>query len=188
MSYPTEPQFTPPSQPPKRGGIKAFFVRKVTLPMWSLITVGIIFLIIINANSSHASNATTSTASAGSSATVQQKSTPKPPAPTATSTHTPQWTVVQSFSGSGSKKTSTFSVPDDWRIVWTCNPASYDGISYNVIVSVDNADSTPLDYAAINTMCKAGNTGDMTEEHQGGNVYLDINSEGDWTMQVQILK
>ncbi len=186
MIDPNQPQMNP--GPAKSGAVRAFLQRKVSLPMWSLIVIGAIVLIAFNSNSSKASNPPATPSGSGASSVAKPSQTPKTPAPTATPTHVPQWTVVQSFTGSGSKKTAIFSAPDDWRIVWTCNPASFFGGSYNVIVSVNNADSTPLDYAAVNTMCKSGYTGDMTEEHQGGSVYLDINCEGDWTMQIEVLK
>lgn len=46
----------------------------------------------------------------------------------------------------------------------------------------------PSRILAVNTICQAGNTSDMTEEHSGGQVYLNVNSEGYWQLQVQELK
>jgi hypothetical protein len=34
----------------------------------------------------------------------------------------------------------------------------------------------------------AGNTGDFTEEHYGGDVYLDVQSEAAWTVKIEVLK
>lgn len=98
-----------------------------------------------------------------------------------------KWATVQTFSGSGSKHTATFTAPDDWRIVWKCDPASFSP-SYNVIIEVDNASDGSMLDLPVNTLCKAGNTTDSSEEHQGGQVYLNVTSEGDWTIQVQELK
>lgn len=98
------------------------------------------------------------------------------------------WTTTHTFSGNGTKKTETFTVGSDWKIIWKCTPTSFYGGEYNVIVSVTGSDGTPLDPAAVNTICKAGNTGDTTEEHSGGSVYLDVNSEGAWSITVQELK
>jgi hypothetical protein len=106
------------------------------------------------------------------------------PAPTATNTPTPKWTTVQTFTGNGIKKTQTFTVPDDWKLFWSCKPSSFYGGSYNVIVTVYNSDGSVSDLA-VNTICKSGNTGDSTEEHSGGQIYLDVNSEGYWQLQVQ---
>lgn len=98
-------------------------------------------------------------------------------------TSAPLWLPTHTFKGNGNKKTETFTVGSDWRIVWSCSPAS--DASYNVIVNVYNADGSAADLAAINTICQAGNTGDITEEHQGGTIYLEIVSEGGWTVTVQ---
>lgn len=98
-------------------------------------------------------------------------------------TSAPLWLPTHKFSGNGNKKTGTFTVGSDWRIVWSCSPAS--DASYNVIVNVYNADGSAADLAAINTICSPGNEGDMTEEHQGGTIYLEIISEGGWTVTIQ---
>jgi hypothetical protein len=128
--------------------------------------------------------------SAASSPDTQQQPTQAPaqPTPTPRPTQPPKWTTVQSFSGNGGKHTATFTVPDDWRISWTCNPTSFNGLDYNVIIEVDNAsDGSVLDLP-VNTMCKAGHTSDTSEEHQAGTVYLNVTSEGDWSIAVQVLK
>jgi hypothetical protein len=95
------------------------------------------------------------------------------------------WTTTHTYTGNGIKKTETFSVGDDWKLQWSCDPTSSYGGQYNVIVGVYNSDGTPADIAAINTICKAGNTSGETEERSGGNVYLDVNSEAAWTLTIQ---
>jgi hypothetical protein len=94
------------------------------------------------------------------------------------------WTTTQTFTGSGSKKTGIFSVPADWKINWTCKPSSFTSNQYNLVIFVYNSDNTLAD-SGVNTICKAGNTSDSTEIHTSGQVYLNIISEGDWTIQVQ---
>jgi len=132
---------------------------------------------------SHGSSSSSTTTTANTSNTTQSQSTQAP-----TVAPNPQtWTTVQSFKGNGEQKTAVFSVPDDWKVNWTCNPSSFMGSSYNVIVTVYNSDGTLSDLA-INTMCQSGTTSGTTEEHQAGNVYLDVTSEGDWTVNVQELK
>ncbi|WIG61025.1 MAG: hypothetical protein OJF49_003773 [Ktedonobacterales bacterium] len=191
MPYPPNTQppsaYYPPPSPPKRR-LKAWH--------WILIGVGSVlvlccacgsFALALNGNSPSSSNqqsASVSTDTPYPTATFGPTDTP---APTATATPTPKWTTVQKFKGNGIKKTGIFSVPDDWKLVWTCNPSSYYFGQYNVIVTVYSSDGTPLDLA-VNTICKSGNTGDSTEEHQGGDIYLDIDSEAAWTIQVQVLK
>lgn len=112
---------------------------------------------------------------------------PKPAGPTSTGVQQ-TWQVTHTFGGNGIKKTAVFTVPDDWKIDWTCNPSSFYSEQYNVIVSVMAPDGSPVDMAAINSICRAGNTGGTTEEHQGGQVYLDVNSEALWVVQVEELK
>lgn len=111
------------------------------------------------------------------------------------SSNTPQatavpktWQTVQTFTGNGSKKTATFTVGDKWRIVWSCDPSSFSGDQYNIIIEVDNDDGSALDVGAVSTMCKPSNTTGDSEERKGGAVYLDIISEADWTIQVQEFK
>ncbi len=109
--------------------------------------------------------------------------------PTSTSsTQSQQWVTTHTFSANGSMKTEDFTVANEWKMQWTCNPASSGLGQYNVIVTVDNADGTPLDFGAFNTICKTGVTSGITQEHQGGNVYLDIKTEGSVTITVQELQ
>jgi len=49
---------------------------------------------------------------------------------------------------------------------------------------VYNSDNTLAD-SGVNTSCKVVNTSESTEIHTSGQVYLNIISEGDWTIQVQ---
>jgi hypothetical protein len=125
-----------------------------------------------------ASNASSNTNSSSSSSSSSVTPTP---------TKQLKWTTTHTFTGNGIKKTGTFTAPDDWKILWKCNPSSFNGLNYNVIVTVYGSDGTMQDIA-INATCKPGNTSGETEEHQGGQVYLDVDSEADWTLQVQELK
>lgn len=119
---------------------------------------------------------TTTTSSGGNSTTSQAPSKPQ------------TWQTTHTYTGNGAKKTETITVGGDWKIQWSCTPSSFMGNSYNVIISVYNSDGTPADYAAVNTMCKDGNTSGETEERTAGNIYLDVNSEGQWTISVLELK
>ena len=175
----TYPQAPPP--PPKKKSRKR---------LWIIIGVVVLALIIISAIGSALGSAGGSSNTAQSTPTAQPTQAQPTQAPTqAQPTQAPlTWKTTHTFSGNGSKKTEIFTVPSDWKIIWKCDPNSFYGGSYNVIVGVTGSDGSPVDPAAINTICKAGNTGDSTEEHQGGSVYLDINSEGSWTIQVQEMK
>ena len=107
-------------------------------------------------------------------------------APTATPTHALKWTTTQTINGNGSKKTAIFTAPDDWKILWSCTGGDYGGF---LSVTVYDSNAAYVD-GAVNATCKTGQvpTTGETEEHQGGQVYLDVNGTGDWTLQVQELK
>lgn len=108
------------------------------------------------------------------------------PEPTPTNTPAPRWVTIANFSGNGTKRTTTFTITSDqWRMNWRCNPNSDYFGQYNVIVSVYNDDGSPADYAAINTICQAGNTHDTTAEYTPGTYYLEVDSEAAWSVQVQ---
>src|SRR6266568_2895773 len=167
--YPQQPYYPPPpGQPPK---------KRRRLPIFLLVGALLLCVIIGVAVATNPKPTSTTTTSATSTTATT--------VPTKASTPVPQkWTTTHAFSGNGNKKTAIFSVPDDWKIVWKCDPASFSLGQYNVIVTVYNSDNTPSD-VPINTICKTGNTGDSTEIHASGSVYLDIASEGAWTVQVQ---
>jgi hypothetical protein len=171
-----------PPSPPK---------KKSKTWLWILIAL-IIGLVIGYAahtpGSQSASDSTVASAQATTQATSQPTQAPTQPAVTPTPTLTPKWTTVQTITGNGNKKTGVFSTPNDWKIVWSCNPSSFDNIQYNLSVDVYGSDNSIVDLGAINILCKPKNTTGETEEHQGGQVYLDIQSEGDWKIQVQELK
>jgi hypothetical protein len=132
----------------------------------------------------------------GGTATVQNTTTAQTTATQASTAPAPQtstgkWTTTHSYSGNGIKKTEVITVPNDWKIAWSCQGMNIGGTGADGIltVTVTNAsDNTPLD-VAVNATCKAGKTtSDITEEHQAGQVFLDINATGDWKINVQELK
>jgi hypothetical protein len=182
--YPPQPQN---QQPPVKPPVKARPPKKRSPLVWLIsgLIVGVIIGYAVHVPSSQSTSPTTSATTQATNQPTQEATTA---AVTPTPAHTPKWTTVQTFTGNGSKKTGIFTMPNDWKILWSCNPSSFYGGQYNVIVNVDNSDGSYLDEATINTLCHAGNTSDQTEEHQGGQVYLDVTSEGSWTIQVQELK
>ncbi|HLZ59354.1 MAG TPA: hypothetical protein VKR06_20615 [Ktedonosporobacter sp.] len=102
-------------------------------------------------------------------------------------TQTPSgWQTTHTFSGNGIKKTVTFIVANTWKISWKCTPTSV-STGYNVIVNVFRPDDSLPDLA-VNAICKNGNTEGTTQMHQGGALYLYINSEGSWAVAIQELK
>ncbi|HEX6555814.1 MAG TPA: hypothetical protein VF026_23850 [Ktedonobacteraceae bacterium] len=176
----------PAAQPPQK---PSFLKRKVgCLPMWALILILIVIFYGIGSAATHSATNTPITQATNTvTATTQPTDTPAPTATPAPTQAPATWKTTHSFTGSGIKKTAIFTAPDDWKITWSCDPSSFYGSQYNVQVYVYSSDSTPTD-VAINEICKNGNTSGETEEHQGGGVYLDINSEGSWKVQVQELQ
>jgi len=178
--YQQQPYYQQPPMPPPKKKSRA----------WLWIVLGIAAVLVCScigfAAISAAQQKTTTAITAP--ADTQNATTGATQAPTQVPTNPPTWTTTHTFNGNGTKKTEIFTVGDDWKIIWTCNPSSFYGGQYNIIVMVTGSDGSIVDPTAVNTICKAGNVGDMTEEHQGGSVYLDIESEGAWNITIQELK
>lgn len=176
MYQPQSPIAPPPT--PKKKSRKG---------LW--ITLAVVVLVIIIAIASHSggSSPSTSTTSSNTNTSTITQPTAKP-----TTAPAVKWTTVQTFTGNGAKKTSLFAVSNDWKIVWTCNGQNIGGVTADGVltVSVYGSDNSIVDPGAVNATCKAGSkpTSDVTEEHQGGNIYLDVNATGDWTIQIQEMK
>lgn len=90
-------------------------------------------------------------------------------------------TLLLSLTGSGTKSTQTFSVPQEWSLAWTYDCSSF-GQTGNFIVSVYNSDGTPSDVSGVNQLGRSGS--DTEYFHQGGNLYLVVNSECRWIIRV----
>jgi hypothetical protein len=173
--YPQQPGYPPPGyqqpliQAPKKKK------NKLAIGCGVVAAVIVLFVIIGVANGGKSSTTTTPSSTGGSGNTSSSPAQSKPVT----------WTTTHTFTGSGIKKTETIAVPADWKIQWSCDPTSFNGANYNVIIGVYNSDATVADIAAINDMCKPGNISGETEERTAGNVYLDVNSEGSWTITIQ---
>jgi hypothetical protein len=79
-------------------------------------------------------------------------------------------------------------VGNDWKIDYACTGYNDGtGIGGNFSVEVDGSDNSYIDLA-VNEICPAGkNTTGETEEHQGGDVYLNISADGGgWVVQVRV--
>lgn len=177
--FTTQPGYPPPGYPqmPQQPEPKKKKSKKGIIALG--IVVGAVVLCAIIASTSHSGSAPTSSSTTSSSTT--SNTTQQPPSQPQT------WTTTHIYTGSGTKKTETIAVPDDWKIQWKCDPASFGGMSYNMIITVYNSDGNPAD-VAINDLCKPGNTSGETEERHAGNIYFDVNSEGSWTITTQELK
>lgn len=154
---------------------------KKKIPLWLLFFIpGMLLVCICSFSVLFANHSTPQTSSQIEQIQNSNVSTPKP-------TATPKWHTIQTFSASGTKKTAAFSVPDQWKIVWSCNPASDFSGSYNVMIEIYNSDTTPYDLVAINEICKTGTTSGETIERGSGNVYLDIDTGGSLTIKIEAL-
>jgi hypothetical protein len=201
QGYPQQPAYTNPQYPQQPGQPPQGYPQQPPIyqqPMmqapkkrakWPWIAGGcgcltvlaIIGIVIIASSTATVSNV------ASTAATAQ---TTTQPAATAAPASTGKWTTVQTYSGNGIKKTPVISVPADWQIAYTCKGIDVSGTTVDgvLVVTVTNSDNTPAD-VAVNATCKAGKTtSDVTEEHQAGQVFLDINSTSDWTIQVKEMK
>ncbi len=174
-----QPPMMPPPTPPKKKSRKGLIIGAVVLVVALALCGG------IGSTLSHSTTSTsTTTASTTSSATQAPQATVAPTKPPIVK----KWTTTHTFTGNGIKKTDNFTVSDTWKLNWKCDPTSFDGQNFNLIVGVNPTDGSIGDPAAINTLCSPTNTHDTTTEHSGGNIYLDVNSEGSWTLEVQEMK
>jgi hypothetical protein len=219
LATPFQPQYPQPENPyanlpppppvVPRQPTQNILTRKVTVPVWAIIVTLLVVMACsgsIGASSNQSSttanqdNQTTTPTTDNTSSTTdnsttlnqqetQPTATPVPPTPTPTPKPL-KWTTVQTFTGSGNEKTPTFSVPGDWKMLWSCpaNAVANEFGQYNLQVDVDYSDGSYADPGAINELCSSRNLSGMTEERVSGDVYLDITSEDAWTIQIQELK
>lgn len=162
----------PPPQPPekKRTGLKV-----------ALGVVGAIIVISIIGAAANGSSKKTdddnAAAAPSASATTEQSSAA--PAPTrATHKPKPAAKTVLTESGNGIKTTAKFHVSGDWDLHYTYDCAAF-GMQGNFVVTTGGT-SFPLPLA--NELGKKG--AEVTHQHDGGTLYLEIDSECSWTVKV----
>jgi hypothetical protein len=175
--YPQQPWQQQPGQPPKK--------RRRT---WLWIVLGVLVIVVLGCIGVVALATSATKTSTSTLATTIATSIPTS-AKTQSAKVTPQagqkWTTVRTFSGSSSKKTPFFTVPENWRLNWTCKGGEFGG---NLSVTVYGPGNAYVDLP-VNASCPAGKTvSDTTEEHQGGSIYLDISALSDWSIMIQELK
>lgn len=132
------------------------------------IVIGLVVLIaIIEAIMSGVSQTTSSNSGQPASKTHVRVAHRRPtPAPT------PQ--ILLDVEGSGIKTTQRFQAPDEWAIAWSYDcSGSYGGNgNFQIYVKGDAMD------VAANALGVSGH--DVSYEHSGGSVYLEMNSECAW--------
>lgn len=172
----------PPHVPQKK--------RKPWLWIIALVVVFFVGYGIGSAGHSDTATTTTTTTQTASDATSAPTSAPAQPTTPPKPTAAPKLTTILNLTGNGQKKTSVFTVPNDWKISYTCQAFNDGtGLDGSFAVTVYGSDNSIIDPGAVDVTCKNGKTtADSTEEHQGGQVYLSISGTGDWTLQVQAFK
>jgi len=170
-SYPGQSLY-PPGPPPRKRRTWLWIV----LGVFALVVLGCVGILAASQGATSIPPAATQAPAGSTPATGNT-----PAATTAPAT----WHTIKTFTGNGTKKTETFTVPDTWRIVWTCHKDISLGVDNILIVDVNSSDGSPIDIGAVNATCNKATVSDNTIEHQGGSVYLSINGSGEWKIEVQ---
>jgi hypothetical protein len=100
------------------------------------------------------------------------------------STNSKQLPAAETFTGNGVKKTTSFTAPKSWKIVWSCDLSSHNNTSYDIIIHANTINNMLL-ANSVETTCNTNNTHGFITMNQAGKVYLVIISEGSWAVQVQ---
>ncbi|WP_203923644.1 hypothetical protein [Rugosimonospora africana] len=89
-------------------------------------------------------------------------------------------TLLQ-LSGSGIKKSNTFTTGDEWTLSYSFNCSSFGGQGNFAVTEYDST-GMPTD-VLVNELAKSGK--DTVPQHaDGGGHYLEINSECTWSLIV----
>jgi len=174
---PTPGSWGPTPQPPAK---KSHRTRNIVLGVvGAIIVIGIIGAA-TGGGSKKNDDKTTAAAPATSTsqqATTAPATTQAAPAPT-TAKPKPAAKTVLTESGNGIKTTARFHVDGDWDLHYTYDCSSF-GLKGNFIVTTGGSDF-PMPLA--NELGMKGS--EVTHQHDGGSLYLDINSECSWTVKV----
>src|SRR5258707_2260108 len=166
--YQQPPQDQPPMPPPapkKRTRGKFFAIGCGAL-------AALVVLIAVIAIAASAGGKSSNTQATPTSAPIAQATQAATQAPT----HALKWTTTHTFTGNGTKKTAIFTAPDDWKLLWKCDPNSFYGGSENVNVDVTRSDFSAVDPVGVNATCKARHTRDSTQENHDEQVYVGLDT------------
>lgn len=99
---------------------------------------------------------------------------------------TPSGQISHTYHGPGNLKTDPITITgSSWKMTWTCDPDSFDGLPWNFSVSLYHTDGTFLEPYAINEICSPGITSGSKVEYRGDTFYLEILAEGNWSLNIQ---
>ena len=99
--------------------------------------------------------------------------------PAPTPAPAPQSEVLLQLKGSGTKSSQTFTAPSSWTLAYTYDCSNFDN-SGNFQVYIQSADGGFNDLSPVNELGASGS--DTEYYHSGGQFYLEVNSECDWTV------
>lgn len=106
------------------------------------------------------------------------------------SVHTGKWTITHTWTGTGDKKTGIITVPNDWKITYTCYGATIAGtrVDGSLAITLYQKNFTQIGLP-INEACKVKTTDSIYEHTPGAtHIYFDITVLGPWSIQIQELK
>lgn len=187
-NVPSWPTIQPP-QPPAGWGApaphqpkKKHRARNIVLGVvGAIVVISIISAATGSGKKSGNQAAATPTATASASAGAQPATTApshKAAAPKATPKPKPTAKTVLTESGNGIKSTARFHVDGDWDLKYTYNCSSF-GMQGNFVVTTGGGDFPDV---LANELGMKGSV--TTHQHDGGSLYLDVNSECSWTVRV----
>lgn len=186
--YSQQPNVQPQSS------LRTTLQRRVAVPIWAILTSGIVLLCMLcgllstatkGSPSTTGNTANTSNNSGQASATAIPKATNTPMPPTATP-KPKAWVTTHHFSGSQNAQTPTFHLPDGSRIVWKATPTDTNANLFSV--ELDQSDSTYIDLVA-NTANMAKAQSSTYNVHGDNDVYLKIETDSvNYDIQVQVYK
>lgn len=184
-SYP--PQYPPESPYPMPPQAPAPKPRQRIPWLWIIgsLLVGLIIGYAIHVPPSTPSTSSATTQQTTTASQPTQASTTAPATPTPA--HQAKWTTVESFSGSGSKKTAIFPVPSDWLIVWKCTGDTTYNVDGTLGITVNDSQNNYVD--SLSETCKVAGSSGSSEEHQAGSIYLSVDFVGtSWSVSIQVMK
>lgn len=197
---PYGPSGFPPSGYPQQqnaqpqSSLRTTLQRRVSVPIWAILTSGIVLLCMLcgllttatKGNPSTTGNtANTSNSSGQASATATPRATNTPVPPTATP-KPKAWVTTQHFSGSQNAQTPTFHLSDGSRIVWKATPTDTNGNFFSI--ELDQSDGMLIDLVA-NTANMPKAQSSTYNVHGDNDVYLKIETDSvNYDIQVQVYK
>jgi hypothetical protein len=158
------------SYKPASGGRRNLAIVAIALTVF--LALAVVFSLAGSQNSKHASPGSSQPSDSGATPTSESPAS-------APAQRNPQ--VLLSLSGSGTKSTQVIMVPSEWSLGWSYDCSNF-GMQGNFIVSIYNADGSPASPGGVNQLGVRGS--DTEYFHEGGNIYLEINSECRWAVKV----